>query len=75
MCLGREIAEEIMIEVWSRSPNGYPDKKIWKTKDGKYMHVKDMTTKHIMNCLKFCDSYANDTWGVIFNQELKRRGF
>jgi len=27
-------------------------KKIWKTKDGKNLKIKDMDTKHIKNCLK-----------------------
>ena len=70
--LGEEAKNEINTTVWM--PNGDPSKKLWKTKEGKLVSVKLMSTSHIKNCLKFCNPYANDCWDVIFKEELRERG-
>ena len=72
MSLGEEAKNEINTTVWM--PNGDPSKKLWKTKEGKLVSVKLMSTSHIKNCLKFCNPYANDCWEVIFRAELRERG-
>lgn len=49
--------------IWQdndRNCEGSPERKIWKTKHGECICVKDMTTAHIKNCLKFCNTYNND---------------
>lgn len=72
MSLGEDVKSEINTTVWQ--PNGNPNKKLWKTKDGQLIPVKNMSTSHIKNCLKFCIPYANDCWDVIFKEELRERG-
>ena len=32
-------------------------KKTWKTKEGKKLKIKDMTTGHIQNCIKLLEKY------------------
>lgn len=74
MSYGKEYLEEHAYELYT--PIGDPNNEIWTTRDGKKMHVKNMTTKHIVNCLKILkDDLYNDCWNVIFTKELKRRGY
>lgn len=56
-------------------PNGITGD-MWTTKDGRVLHVKDMTTSHIRNCMKMLGgpttSDPNDIYWA-FDAELKRR--
>lgn len=48
----------------------------WTTKDGQTLKVKDMTTSHIMNCMKMLkkgDQVIDDFY-YVFEKELRRRG-
>ena len=44
---------------------------VWRTKDGKSIPIKDMTTQHIQNCMNFLDE--DDEWREVFQAELLRR--
>ena len=44
---------------------------VWRTKDGKLIPVKEMTTQHIQNCMNFLDE--DDEWCEVFQAELLRR--
>lgn len=44
----------------------------WRTRDGKIIKVKDMTTAHIRNCMRLIGEF-DDFW-YVFDAELKRRG-
>lgn len=46
----------------------------WTTKDGREIPLKEMTTSHIKNCIKFLEEipYA-DGWVIKFEEELKER--
>lgn len=44
----------------------------WRTRDGKILKVKDMTTAHIKNCMRLIGE-SDDFW-YVFEAELKRRG-
>lgn len=44
----------------------------WRTRDGKILKVKDMTTAHIRNCMRLIGE-SDDFW-YVFEAELKRRG-
>ena len=44
----------------------------WRTRDGKILKVKDMTTAHIRNCMRLIGEF-DDFW-YAFEAELKRRG-
>ena len=48
----------------------------WTTKDGQVMKVKDMTTGHIMNCMRMLRSGDRiiDDFYYVFENELRRRG-
>ncbi len=56
-------------------PHGV-DNDEWTTKDGRTLKVKDMTTGHIMNCMKMLmkDGEVIDDFYYVFEQELRRRG-
>ena len=68
--------EEEEIEMEYRFEN-----KIWVTKDGKKLKIKDMETSHIQNCIKFVNRKINgrqwayaEEYTKLFNEELKARG-
>lgn len=48
----------------------------WKTKDGKYISISEMTTQHIVNCLNIIEK-SNYRWRpeyyLQFIDELDRR--
>lgn len=48
----------------------------WTTKDGQTMKVKDMSTGHIMNCMKMlCENgEVIDDFYFVFQAELRLRG-
>jgi len=43
----------------------------WRTHDGKVLHVKDMTTTHIKNCMRMIGQ--SDDFYYVFEAELRRR--
>lgn len=43
----------------------------WRTRDGKVLHVKDMTTAHIKNCMRMIGQF--DDFYYVFEAELRRR--
>ena len=51
---------------------------IWTTRDGRDIAVRDMTTSHIRNTIRFLEQRnAFDMflpWITVFENELKRRG-
>ncbi len=51
-------------------PFGIPCKE-WTMKGGNKISVKDMTTKHIMNCMNLVG--IDDPWYSYFEKELKLR--
>lgn len=61
------------MEIEQEANEGY-----WTTKDGKMIHVSDMTESHIRNTINFikkrdsCDMYL--PWILVFEKELERRG-
>ena len=44
----------------------------WQTRDGRKIPVKQMTEKHIRNCMKLVGE--DDDWYGRFERELKERG-
>lgn len=45
----------------------------WRTKEGKVLKVKDMTTEHIKNCMRIIGT--RDDFYYVFEHELKNRGY
>lgn len=43
----------------------------WRTRDGKVLKVKDMSTEHIRNCMRMIGT--QDDFYYVFEQELKNR--
>lgn len=43
----------------------------WRTREGKVLKVKDMTTAHIKNCMRMIGK--TDDFYYVFETELKRR--
>ena len=43
----------------------------WRTKEGKILKVKDMTTAHIKNCMRMIGE--KDDFYYVFENELKKR--
>ena len=78
MSLGSEARIEAMIEedlaymeTERRAMQG-----IWITKDGRQLHVSQMTDKHIENCLAILhrsESYFSDPFIIMFEKEQRRR--
>lgn len=69
----REIASDNLL-------NDYKREKLveWKTREGKFISVKDMTTTHVtntLNMLKRANSQdpVTESWIIIFELELKKR--
>lgn len=48
----------------------------WTTKDGRTMKVNEMTTGHIMNCMKMLRNggQITDDFYYVLEEELRRRG-
>lgn len=44
----------------------------WRTREGKVLKVKDMTTAHIKNCMRMIGE--KDDFYYVFENELKKRG-
>ena len=44
---------------------------VWTTKDGRQIAVKDMTTQHILNCMRIVGE--DDGWYSVFESELEKR--
>ena len=68
--------EQEKIEMEYRFKN-----KLWVTKDGKELKIKDMETSHIQNCIKHVNKKINgrqweyaEEYTKLFNEELKARG-
>lgn len=47
----------------------YPCSKIWITKDGKRMHIKDMTDLHLNNAIKYLKDIKNSDYYI--NEETQ----
>ena len=69
-----ELMEEIELETKIA-------KKIWTTRDGRDIEIKDMETSHIQNCIKLVNREINgkrwcyaEEYTKLFNDELKARG-
>ena len=69
-----ELMEEIELETKIA-------KKIWTTRDGRDIEIKDMETSHIQNCIEFINREINgkrwcyaEEYTKLFNEELKARG-
>lgn len=45
----------------------------WRTREGKVLKVKDMTTQHIKNCMRMLGGPVDDFY-YVFEAELARRG-
>lgn len=72
MSLYSDYLNDYMYEL--EHPIGYPEQKIWVTKDNGHIKVSDMSIKHIMNCLRLIkDNLINEVWVSIFNEDLERR--
>ena len=64
--------EEMSIRAANNASHG-----LWITKDGRYLHVSEMETSHIQNCirmLKRYDSPFKKYYIPMFEKELKERG-
>lgn len=64
--------EEMSIRAENNASHG-----LWITKDGRYLHVSEMETSHIQNCirmLKRYDSPFKKYYIPMFEKELKERG-
>ena len=74
------IYEELALEDEAREMNYRFNNKIWVTKDGKELKIKDMETSHIHNCMKMINKKSKE-WGYaekykeLFMEELTRRTF
>lgn len=44
----------------------------WRTRDGKVLKVKDMTSEHIRNCMRMIGK--SDDFYYVFEAELEKRG-
>ena len=64
--------EELSIQAHNNASHG-----LWITKDGRYLHVSEMETSHIRNCIRMLernDSPFKDTYIPMFEKELAERG-
>lgn len=64
--------EEMSIRAHNNASHG-----LWITKDGRYLHVSEMETSHIKNCIRMLERYDSplkDAYIPMFEKELKERG-
>lgn len=64
--------EELSIRAHNNASHG-----LWITKDGRYLHVSEMDTSHIRNCMRMLernDSPFKDVYIPMFEKELAERG-
>lgn len=81
MSLGSEMMEAMLDEYLGDEPYDEPIT-YWKTKDNKLIAIRDMTTSHLINAIKFLkrqiDGSAHDDWCYdnisAMEEELKNRG-
>lgn len=74
MSLGSEYLSYYAFKI--DHPFGLPDfvlaqNNTWTTRDGRKIKVRDMTDKHILNCMKIVGE--DDPWFTVFKTELNRR--
>lgn len=69
MCLGLDYIADYAFE--RDFPFG--THKYWETQAGKKLRPCEMTTKHIINCLRIVKD-VDDEWYHIFREELEKRG-
>ena len=68
MSLGREYMSDYAFET--EYPFGIAGE-YWTTKDGHKIAIKDMTTQHILNCMRIVGE--DDEWYYVFKNELESR--
>lgn len=68
MGLGSELLSDYCFE--RDFPFGLPSDK-WRTRDGRYIPLTDMTESHIMNCMNMVGE--DDEWYQTFKDELSKR--
>lgn len=68
MSLGSEFLSDYAFET--EYPFGIAGK-VWTTKDRRKIAVKDMTTQHILNCMRIVGE--DDEWYYVFKNELESR--
>lgn len=81
MSLGFEMMEAMLDEYLGDEPYDEPIT-YWKMRGGKIIAIKDMTTSHLINTIKFLkrqiDGSARDDWCYdnisAMEEELKNRG-
>lgn len=61
------------VEEFKEEPKTISDEPIWKTKEGKEIPVSQMSTKHVVYCLRCCIKWNKRKWKTIFENEIKRR--
>ena len=49
-------------------------KKVWITRDGRELALKDMDLNHLRNSIKFCHRNGQVEWAQWLTLELARRG-
>lgn len=68
MSLGEDFRNEYAFEM--DFPHGINNDE-WRTREGKILKVKDMTTAHIKNCMRMIGE--KDDFYYVFEDELKKR--
>ena len=48
------------------------NRRIWRTKDGIKIPIKDMDDNHLANALKFCERNGMEAWETVLDKEIKR---
>ena len=69
MSLGSELLADYAFEL--EYPFGVAGE-VWTTKDRRKIAVKNMTTQHILNCMRIVGE--SDGWYHVFKSELEKRG-
>lgn len=69
----REIASDNLLDEYKKNKLVQ-----WKTKDGRFISVKDMTVTHVTNTINMLKRAESEdpiveTWIMIFELELKKR--
>ena len=82
MSIGRELAQEACIEYWIQDweTRDRIEKGNWKTKDGAYINIKDMTDSYINNCIIYLSKQSvifeySELWIRRFEKELEFRNY